>query len=326
MSDQTELASQSRRRRQAAGAAGSVRAWATGGGFVALGIWSTTVGIGRSLTESLGALTAGAVATGAGGAAAMLVFWARGRSPAAMLRLPRPYLLACGGLFAAYELCLFAALGWSADRSTVLAAGLANYLWPALTVAFSVPILGRRARWPVALGCLLAVGGAAAATLGRADFSFSRLAQAGPGVAAPLLLAATAGVMWALYSNLVKRWGSPQAGAVPLFLLASAAAMGLARLGAAETTAWTGRAVGELCVLAVAQSALAYVLWEAGMRRGSHLLLSLASYFLPIASTAVAAAYLRVLPGLGIVLGCALVTGGALVCHRWISDAPRRAT
>ena len=86
---------------------------ATAGGFAALIIWCTTVAVARSMAESLGVLTGAALATGAGGAAALVAGWLRGRRPGTMLRLPRKYLLGCGGLFVAYEVCLFAGLGWA---------------------------------------------------------------------------------------------------------------------------------------------------------------------------------------------------------------------
>lgn len=293
---------------------------ATAGGLAALVIWSTTVAVARSMAESLGVLTGAALATGAGGAAALVFSWLRGRPPKAMLALPPKYLLGCGGLFVVYEVCLFAGLGWAPNRSATLVVGLLNYLWPVLTVLLSIPILERRARWPAAVGCLLAVAGTAAAVLRGQQVPWQRLAQGGPALIGPLLLGAAAGVTWALYSNLVKRWGRPEGGAVPLFLLASGAALGLLRLARGETTTWTAKAAGELCLIAVAQSALAYPLWEAGMRRGRHLLLSLASYFVPVASLSIAAAYLWVRPGAGLIVGCVLVTGGAVICKYSVAD------
>ena len=295
------------------------RAGATAGGLAALAIWSMTVALVRGATESLGTLTAAALAMGAGGVLSLAAAWAAGRSPAAMLRLPRKYLLVCGGLFVVYEVCVWGAIGWAANRSTVLVVGLANYLWPALTVVLSVPILGRRARWALWPGCVLAVAGAAAATLGRGGLRWEALSPSG-GVAAPVGLAAAGAVAWGMYSNLVKRWGRPEAGAVPLFLLASAGALAALRLGRAETTVWTGRAAGELAFLAVAQSAAAYVLWEWGMRRGNHLLLGLTSYFLPVASTAIAAAYLAVLPGPWVMAGAVLVAAGAVICKLSLAE------
>jgi len=294
---------------------------ATAGGLLALLLWSLTVAIARSMSESLGPLTAAALGQGAGGLVALAVARVQGQTVASMLRLPRRYLLGCGALFVAYMLCLFAAVGWAPNRSAALVVALINYLWPALTVVLSVPLLGRRARWTLAPGVLAAVAGTAQAALQNPDFRWRQLVHAGSGTVILLALAAGAAVTWALYSNLVRRWGSPQSGAVPLFLLAAAAVLGLLRLGRTETTVWTARAACELAVMALLPSAAAYALWESAMRRGNHLLLSLASYLTPIGALGVATIYLGQSPGWGLVAGCLLVTVGALVCRFSLSDA-----
>ena len=294
----------------------------TGGGLVALLIWSTTMAVSRGMAESLGTVTGAALATGAGGLVALTAAWMQGVSPARMLGLPLKYLLGCGGIFVLYIVCIYTAVGWAQNRSTVLVVGLVNYLWPALTVVLSIPILHYRARWWIVPGCIVAVCGTGLATIGGEVFSISELSEAGPRPAVPLGLAAVAAVAWALYSNLARRWGRPQIGAVPLFLLASSAALWLLRTGQIETTTWTVKSVAELGFISVAQSALAYGLWERGMRRGNHLLLALVSYFTPIASTAVAAVYLQVTPGPSLLFGCILVGGGALVCKLSVTAQP----
>jgi len=295
---------------------------ATTGGLVALLIWSATVAVARSLAESLGTLTAASLATGLGGALALLLAWTRGRPPGAMLRLPRRYLLACGGLFVLYEVCVLAALGWSANRSVAILAGLANYLWPMLTVVLSVPILGRRTGPWLGVGAVLAVGGTATALLWGSEVDAAEISRAGAGVLVPLALAGVGAAAWGLYSNLVRGWGRPEAGAVPLFLLAASAALAAMRCFRPERTVWSIQAAAELTFLAGLQSAAAYVLWERGMRRGNHLLLSLTSYFIPVASVATACAYLKVPPTVGLLLGAGLVTAGALICRGSLSEPP----
>ena len=293
---------------------------ATAGGFVALAIWSSTVAVARTVAESLGPLTGAGMAMLAGGLLLMGFLWCQGVSPASMLKLPRKYLLICGGLFVAYELCVFAAIGWSPNRSVTLAAGLMNYTWPALTVALSIPILGRRARWPIIAGLALALAGAVGAMMGTGEIELAQLARAGLSIAIPLALAGMGAVLWAVYSNLVKLLADPKAGAVPLFLIVAgilALVIGQVR---GENQIFSARAIGELAFLAIFQSAAAYSLWERGMRRGNHLLLSLVSYFLPIASMAIAAIYLQVLPGWQLWAGCAMVTAGALICRYSLSE------
>ncbi len=287
---------------------------ATAQGLLALALWAVTVALSRSLAEALGALWAPAWALLVGGALSLAAAALRGGA-ARMLRLPPAYLVGCGALFVGYMACLYAAIGLAADRPTTLVVGLLNYLWPAAMVALSVPLLGRRAsKGLLAAGCALAFAGAAASIVGEP----TALGRLGPSSVVPLALAALAGLLWALYSNLARRFGPAEgdADAVPLFLLVSGALLATGALATGEQARWSARAVVELAVLASGPMALAYPLWERGVRRGDHALLGVASYFMPVASLGLAALYLGVVPDRGIAVGCALVVAGAYVTRR----------
>jgi drug/metabolite transporter (DMT)-like permease len=127
-------------------------------------------------------------------------------------------------------------------------------------------------------------------------------------------LAAVSAVSWALYSNLARRWGSPQGGAAPLFVLATACGLGLLRLLRPETTCWSLKGALEVAFMGVVSQGMAYNLWDHGMRRGNHVLLSLSSYFVPVASLLLASVYLAVVPHASVLIGCALVVAGAVIC------------
>jgi len=293
---------------------------ATAQGLGALALWASTVALSRSLAETMGALTAAAAALALGGALCLAFARARGESVLAMLRLDRRYLVGCGALFVGYMACLYAAIGLAPDRSTALVVGLLNYLWPPLMVVLSVPLLHRQARRSMlGLGGALAVAGTAAAVLGDPA---QRLDSLTVRSAAPLVLAAAAGVLWAVYSNLARRFGPSRGDAVPLFLCASALAIALLRLFVPERTDFNLRAAAELAALAVGPMAAAYSLWERGLRNGDHALLGLASYFVPVVSLLVAAAYWRVVPGAHLAAGCTLIVLGALVSRRSLGALP----
>ena len=300
----------------------------TAGGLFALLVWSCSVAVIRGLSESVGTMTGATLAAALGGVVTLGYAWLRGQSPRAMLGLPKRYLLVCGALFVACVISLYAAVGLAPNRSTTLVVGLVNYLWPALTVALSVPLLGRRARWTLAVGCVVAVGGTALALLGQPEFQWGEFRRQGWALALPVALAAVAAGTWGFYCNLVKRWGRPDAGAVPLFVLATAGGMALLRMAFPDAAMhppgwqpqWSFKACAELGVLALASQAAAYALWDFGMRRGNHVLLSLASYFVPIGSVIVASFYLNVVPGPMLAGGFVLVVAGALICRFSLKD------
>jgi drug/metabolite transporter (DMT)-like permease len=51
------------------------------------------------------------------------------------------------------------------------------------------------------------------------------------------------------------------------------------------------------------------------MRRGNQLLLGILSYLEPVASLLLACAYFGIAPGASLLVGCALVVAGALICR-----------
>jgi len=301
---------------------GRTRRRATLGGLAALAIWSLSVALMRGLSESIGTLTGPALASLLGGVLALVFMRLRGESPSRMLGLPRRYLWGCGSLFVLTNVTLYLAIGACAQRSQVLVVGLVNYLWPVLTVALSVPVLGRRAGKALPLGCLIAAAGTAAAMLGGPE-----AAGADPGFwlsargAFALAMALVAALTWGLYSNLARLWGSPEQGAVPIFVLATALGLGVMRLLRPEASHWTLKGVLELCALGAASLMAAYALWDWGMRRGEHAFLSVCSYFVPVASTAVSSAYLGVRPGANVLIGCVLVAAGAIVSRSSLVEA-----
>jgi drug/metabolite transporter (DMT)-like permease len=294
-------------------------------GFGAVLIWSASVACVRSTTAGLGTLTAASATYLLAGVLACLAAYSSGRRRRELAALPRRYLVGCGGLFVAYMVAYYLALGLAGDHERSLEVGLINYLWPALVMAFSVPILGRRWRWFLVPGLLLAVGGTALATLSGQEWTWAALAARVRGDWLPYLLALVAAVVWGLYSNLSRRWaGHCEEGAVPLFTLASGLVLFGLRLAFPEPAAhWTARAAAEVAFTAVFPALLGYWLWETAMRRGNMTLVAAASYFTPVLSTVLASVYLRGrVPSRELWLGCALVTAGAVLSKLAIVEEP----
>lgn len=265
----------------------------------------------RSTGERLGTVVAGAIVYGLAGGGLLAAQAGRGHGGRSE-PLPVRYLFGCGALFVGYTIAFFLALGLSASREQTLEVGLLNYLWPVLTLLLSVPLLGFRARsmlWP---GAVLAVLGVTLVTLhGAAPSLAGWLASSRSPLAALLGLAGA--IAWALYSNLVRRWGPREgAGAVPWFLLASGAAFAAIALLRRAPVHLEPRALAECAALAFV-TGLGYRFWEEAMRTGDPTLVAAASYLTPLLSTLVSCAYLGVAPGAWLWIGCVLLVAGSLL-------------
>jgi|WetSurMetagenome_2_1015567.scaffolds.fasta_scaffold13071_5 drug/metabolite transporter (DMT)-like permease len=287
-------------------------------GLAAVLLWSTTIAVSASLAGEIGSLRAGACMWLAGGAAAWLYAGLVRRNLGRLFRLPRAYLLGCGACFVAYMVCLYLAIGWAETGLQIVEVGILNYLWPSLTLVFAVPILRVRVRPTFWLGVALALVGAAMAPLHVQELSAGALLAGLSANPWPYVPAAAAGVLWALYSVLSRRWGGEaETGGVPLFAVAAGVALAVLALvmPSSKPPLWSGRAVAELAFMAVFTVWLAYSLWDAAMRRGNATLVAASSYAIPVISTLVTCLYLAVTPGPMLWVACALVVGGAVLCH-----------
>jgi drug/metabolite transporter (DMT)-like permease len=291
-------------------------------GLLAILLWSSSVALVRRASEQLGPWTAGGCVYLTAGVLLAAHYLLKERSLRKLRTLPRRYAFGCGVLFVLYTLALYLALGSAANRYQTVEIGLLNYLWPALTILLSLPLLGHRADARLIPGTLLALLGVFLVLTQGTSVSWTSWAanlQSNPAGYGLGLLAAVA---WALYSNLSRRWGKPDSGsAVLLFMLAAGAAFWLIRPLTAEPAAWTLRAAVEVGFLGLA-TALGYVFWDIAMRAGDLVLVAACSYLTPFFSTVVSCLYLGILPGLSLWLGCLLIITGSFLSWRSIRPIP----
>jgi drug/metabolite transporter (DMT)-like permease len=285
-------------------------------GLLAILLWSSTVALGRRISEQLGPLTAGAAVYLTATVFLAALNWARERSFRKLGQLPRRYVLGCGALFVIYTLALFLALGRAADRSQTMEVGLLNYLWPALTILFSLWLLGNHASLGLIPGTLLALSGVVLVLTQGSAFSWHSFVANILRNPVAYGLGVVAAVSWGLYSNLARRWGTAESeGAVLLFTLATGIAFALLRVFRAEAGVINPRVVVEVAFLGSA-TALGYLFWDIAMRKGNQMLVAACSYLTPFFSTVVSTLYLHVAPAVSLWLGCALIIAGSVLSWR----------
>ena len=147
--------------------------------------------------------------------------------------------------------------------------------------------------------------------------SFSRNVASNPRA---YFLGLTAGISWALYSNLARRWGGPQGGGgIPFFMVTTGLVLLLLRSFHAEQSQWSFRAISEMLFMSLA-TLVAYASWDTAMRKGDVVLLGACSYFIPLLSTLVTCLYLRIAPELNLWLGCGSIILGSLISWASVSD------
>lgn len=294
-------------------------------GFGAILLWSSTVAVARSLSEKLGPSTGAAAVYTVGSATAVVALLRHRGLLRRIISHPPHYLFGCGLLFVGNMVCTYLAIGWAASRQQVLEVGLINYLWPALTLVFSLAILRKKATWVLIPGTFLALSGIFLVLTQGARISWESFSQNVAGNPLAYALASSAAVSWALYSNLTRRWASEdeEEGAVALFLPVTAIAFVVIASVFDEPRKWDVSCAVEIGFLGLA-TYFGYILWDKAMRRGNVVMVAAASYLTPLFSTIVSCLYLSVVPEPQLWAGCGVLILGSFLSWRAVSDAPEK--
>ncbi|MCL6325581.1 aromatic amino acid DMT transporter YddG [Pectobacterium polaris] len=277
-------------------------------GLLAIVLWSTSVGLIRSLTEALGPI-GGAAMIYSTSTLCLLAFYGLPR----IKTLPRIYLFAGGAMFVCYEIFLSLSIGLASSRMQAIEIGMINYLWPSLTVFFSLFINQQKSRFLLWPGLALSLGGIVWIMKGESDWTPELLWN--NILANPLAysLAFSAALTWALYCNITKRYGQGKSGVSLFFFIASLMLWIQYSFSAEGAISLTLPSSLQLLFMGTS-TALAYSVWNIGIQHGNLTLLATASYFTPVLSTLLAALWLNITPAISFWQGVSMVTAGSLLC------------
>ena len=277
-------------------------------GLTAIILWSTMVGLMRSVSEGLGPVGGAALVFTFSG---LLLIFTVGFPN--LRRIRRRYLLAGSALFVSYEICLALALGYAVNRQQAIEVGMVNYLWPSLTILFAMAFNGQKSRWPVLPGILLSLAGVVWVLGGERGLNIDEIisnVRSGP---LSYLLAFTGAFIWAAYCTVTAKYAGGQNG-ITLFVLLTAAALWLKFLLADQPPMHFTLPVTLKLLALSAALGLAYAAWNIGILHGNVTLLATASYFTPVLSTALAALLLSTPLSWAFSQGAAMVCLGSLIC------------
>jgi drug/metabolite transporter (DMT)-like permease len=136
----------------------------------------------------------------------------------------------------------------------------------------------------------------------------------------PFLLALTGGLLWALYSVLLKKWNIPDSKGGTTFHFSTCAVMALVLHcllpGESHVIAWDGELVFWVVFGAAGPVGTAYYFWEMAVKRGNPGFIAALSYFIPVGSSLVLGWLFSETLTPGLLPGALLIAAGAWVVRR----------
>lgn len=285
-------------------------------GLIAVLLWSSIVGLIRSVSESLGAT---------GGAAMMYsvasVFLLISIGFPKLSEFPKRYLIWGSLLFVSYELCLALSIGYSNTNRQAIEVGMVNYLWPALTMVAAILFNNQKSNWLVIPGFVIAILGICWVLGGEQGLDLASMLENIKDNPLSYGLAFIGALIWATYCTVTARIANGKNGVTLFFILTALVLWVKYLLIGGAPMVFDFHAVIYL-VLAAAAMGFGYAAWNVGILHGNVTILAGASYFIPVFSAALAAIVLQTPLSMSFWQGAAMVCIGSVLC--WLATRQKR--
>ncbi|MEB7499577.1 aromatic amino acid DMT transporter YddG [Leclercia pneumoniae] len=277
-------------------------------GLLAIVLWSTMVGLIRSVSEGLGPVGGAAMIYTLSG----LLCWLIVGFPS-LRRFTPGYLIAGSVLFVSYEICLALSLGYASTRHQAIEVGMVNYLWPSLTIVFAILFNGQKSSLWVVPGLLIALFGVSWVLGGEQGLHVDEIV--GNILSNPLSygLAFAGAFIWTAYCTVTRKYAKGQNG-ITLFVLLTALTLWMKYLLSDQPEMTFSLPIVFKLLLCGMALGVGYASWNIGILHGNVSLLATVSYFTPVLSAALAAALLSAPLSFTFWQGALLVCAGSLLC------------
>lgn len=278
-------------------------------GLSAILLWSTMVGLVRTVTEGLGPVGGAAMVYSVG---SLLLLFTVGFPR--LRDFPKRYLVIGSTLFVVYEICLSLSLGYAHSGRQAIEVSIVNYLWPSLTVLFAILFNGQRAGLLILPGMLVSLLGVCWVQGGDEGLDLATMLANIHDNPLSYGLAFAGALIWASYCTVTTRLSGGRNG-VTLFFMLTAVALWLHYLtGSADEVMHFDLPVMASLLMAGAALAFGYAAWNIGILHGNLTLLATASYFTPVLSSALASMLLSTRLSMSFWQGALMVCAGSLLC------------
>ena len=277
-------------------------------GLIAVFLWSSIVGLIRSVSDSLGAT----------GGAAMIysvasVFLLLSIGFPKIREFPKRYLIWGSVLFVSYEVCLALSIGYANTHRQAIEVGIVNYLWPALTMVAAILFNHQKSNLLIIPGFIIAISGICWVLGGDQGLNLPSMLHNIQDNPLSYGLAFIGALIWSGYCNVTARIANGKNGVTLFFMLTASILWAKYFILAAEPMHFSAYAIFYL-VLAAAAMGFGYAAWNVGILHGNVTVLAGASYFIPVLSSALAAVVLHTPLSLAFWQGAAMVCAGSVLC------------
>lgn len=277
-------------------------------GLLAIVLWSTMVGLIRSVSEGLGPVGGAAMIYTLSG----LLCWLIVGFPS-LRRFTPGYLIAGSVLFVSYEICLALSLGYASTRHQAIEVGMVNYLWPSLTIVFAILFNGQKSSLWVVPGLLIALFGVSWVLGGEQGLHVDEIVSNIFSNPLSYGLAFAGAFIWAAYCTVTRKYANGQNG-ITLFVLLTALTLWMKYLLSDQPEMTFSLPIVFKLLLCGMALGVGYASWNIGILHGNVSLLATVSYFTPVLSAALAAALLSAPLSFTFWQGALLVCAGSLLC------------
>ncbi|WP_020652949.1 aromatic amino acid DMT transporter YddG [Massilia niastensis] len=285
-------------------------------GLVAILLWSSIVGLIRSVSEHLGPT---------GGAAMMYsvasVFLLLSVGYVKLSEFPRRYLIWGSLLFVTYELCLALSIGYANTARQAIEVGMVNYLWPTFTIVAAILFNRQKSNFLIVPGFVLSIVGICWVLGGEQGLDLAGMLANVRDNPLSYGLAFAGALLWAAYCTVTARIAGGKNGVTLFFILVSVTLWIKYLLEGGGHMEFSVEAIVYL-VLAAGAMGFGYGAWNVGILHGNVTILAGASYFIPVFSAALSTILLRAPLSLAFWQGAAMVCGGAILC--WLATRAKR--
>lgn len=280
-------------------------------GLTAVFLWSLIVALIKEVSNHFGAIGGAALIYSLASIFLLMSFgWTN------LKEFPLKYLIWGTLLFVSYEVCLSLSIGYSTSSRQAIEIGMVNYLWPTVTILFSIIFNKQKANFLIFPGACLSIIGIGFVLGGDAGFSLKEMISNIQSNPFSYGLASLGVFLWAAYCTLTARSANGKNGITLFFILVSIVLWGRWILSGDVSPHFDLTSVTYL-VLAAFAMGIGYGAWNVGIMHGNITLLATASYFVPVFSAVVSAIVLSTQLTSSFWKGALMVCLGSLIC--WIA-------